>query len=94
MESPVASQPSFPLIDQSMVPSSSWTPIVDRSQPAAENFDDMTDEEEYEASVPVGYAHEEEEANEGEHLLEEDAAEFYSQVDIGSMRCYYLQRRC
>ncbi|KAF7844445.1 uncharacterized protein G2W53_001350 [Senna tora] len=87
-----------PLIDKALMPSLSILPIAGRCQPLTDNPDEFTDEDEFEANVPVRNAHEEEEEEEdddddddddvGEDLFEEEAVDFYSQVEMEASQCF------
>ncbi|KAF7839464.1 uncharacterized protein G2W53_007946 [Senna tora] len=76
-----------PQTDQSLIPSFSQLQIVATCQPPTENLGEFSDEDEYEASVPIWMAHQDEEYdNVGEDVVEEELANFYSQVDMEGAR--------
>ncbi|KAF7812931.1 uncharacterized protein G2W53_033907 [Senna tora] len=73
------------------MPSSSILPIAGRCQPLTENLAEFIDEDESEANVPIRNAHDEEEQDDddvGEDLFEEEATDFYSQVEMEASQCF------
>ncbi|KAF7834532.1 uncharacterized protein G2W53_009391 [Senna tora] len=76
-----------PQTDQLLLPSSSQLQNVATYQSPTDNFGEFSDEDEYEASVHIRMAHQDEEDdNVGEDVFEEELANFYSQVDMEGER--------
>ncbi|KAF7812548.1 uncharacterized protein G2W53_033524 [Senna tora] len=76
-----------PQTDQTLIPSSSRLQIVGTCQPPTEDLGEFSDEDEYEASVPIWMSHQDKENdNVGEDVVEEELANFYSQVDVERAR--------
>ncbi|KAF7801958.1 uncharacterized protein G2W53_041069 [Senna tora] len=73
--------------DQTLILSSSRLQIVGTCQPPTEDLGEFSDEDEYEASVPIRLSHQDKEYdNVGEDVVEEELANFYSQVDVERAR--------
>ncbi|KAF7806809.1 exonuclease mut-7-like protein [Senna tora] len=76
-----------PQTDQTLIPSSSRSQIVGTCQPSTEDLGEFSDEDEYEASVPIRMSHQDkEDDNVWEDVVEEELANFYSQVDVERSR--------
>ncbi|KAF7844642.1 serine/threonine-protein phosphatase 7 long form-like protein [Senna tora] len=76
-----------PQTDQTLIASSSRLQIVGTCQPPTEDLGKFSDEDEYEASVPIRMSHQDkEDDNVWEDVVEEELANFYSQVDVERAR--------
>ncbi|KAF7843762.1 serine/threonine-protein phosphatase 7 long form-like protein [Senna tora] len=76
-----------PQTDQTLILSSSRLQIVGTCQPSTEDLGEFSDEDEYEASVPIRMSHQDkEDDNVWEDVVEEELANFYSQVDVERAR--------
>ncbi|KAF7816919.1 auxin response factor 17 [Senna tora] len=76
-----------PQTDQTLIASSSRLQIVGTCQPPTEDLGEFSDEDEYEASVPIRMSHQDkEDDNVWEDVVEEELANFYSQVDVERAR--------
>ncbi|KAF7814543.1 serine/threonine-protein phosphatase 7 long form-like protein [Senna tora] len=76
-----------PQIDQTLIASSSRLQIVGTCQPPTEDLGEFSDEDEYEASVPIRMSHQDKEVdNVWEDVVEEELANFYSQLDVERAR--------